>query len=67
MLAGSEDPLRLAYLLASMFSLDLRKSRRCSKPKPRRARSGLMHAYLSQRGAGARAPQQDRHHARRPR
>ena len=31
MLAGSEDPLRLAYLLASIFSLDMAKEQNAAR------------------------------------
>ncbi|HLH01920.1 MAG TPA: endopeptidase La [Bryobacteraceae bacterium] len=47
MLAGSEDPLRLAYLLASIFSLDLAKEQELLEAETRVDALRLIHSYLS--------------------
>jgi len=47
MLASSEDPLRLVYLLASMFSLDLEKEQSLLEAPTRVEALRLMHRYLS--------------------
>jgi ATP-dependent Lon protease len=47
MLAGSEDPLRLAYLLASIFSLDLAREQKLLEAETRVDALRLMHAYLA--------------------
>ena len=47
LLAGNEDPLRLAYLLASMFSLDLEKEQKLLEADTRAEALRLMHTYLS--------------------
>ena len=47
MLAGSEDPLRLAYLLASIFSLDLAKEQELLEAETRLDALRLIHSYLS--------------------
>jgi ATP-dependent Lon protease len=47
LLAGNEDPLRLAYLLASMFSLDLEKEQKLLEAETRAEALRLMHTYLS--------------------
>jgi ATP-dependent Lon protease len=47
LLAGNEEPLRLAYLLASMFSLDLEKEQKLLEADSRAEALRLMHSYLS--------------------
>ncbi|MBV9611577.1 MAG: endopeptidase La [Acidobacteriaceae bacterium] len=47
MLAGSEDPLRLAYLLASIFSLDVDREQKLLESETRADALRLMHSYLS--------------------
>jgi len=47
MLAGNEDPLRLAYLLASIFSLDLAREQRLLEADTRVDALRLMHSYLA--------------------
>ncbi|MGI8962516.1 MAG: endopeptidase La [Bryobacteraceae bacterium] len=46
MLAGNEDPLRLAYLLASIFSLDLAREQKLLEAETRVDALRLMHSYL---------------------
>jgi ATP-dependent Lon protease len=46
MLAGSEDPLRLVYFLASLLSLDLAKEQSLLEAQTRADALRLMHAYL---------------------
>jgi ATP-dependent Lon protease len=47
MLAGSDDPLRLAYLLASIFSLDLAREQKLLEAETRVDALRLMHSYLA--------------------
>jgi ATP-dependent Lon protease len=47
MLAGSDDPLRLAYLLASIFSLDVAKEQKLLEAETRVDALRLMHSYLA--------------------
>ncbi len=47
MLAASEDPLRLAYLLASIFSLDSAREQQLLESETRVDALRLMHSYLS--------------------
>src|SRR5271165_2812574 len=47
MLAGHDDPLRLAYLLASIFSLDVAKEQTLLEAETRVDALRLMHTYLS--------------------
>jgi len=47
MLAGSEDPLRLAYLLASIFSLDAAREQKLLEAETRVDALRLIHSYLS--------------------
>ncbi len=47
MLAGNDDPLRLAYLLASIFSLDVAKEQTLLEAETRVDALRLMHTYLS--------------------
>jgi len=47
MLAGNEDPLRLSYLLASIFSLDLAREQKLLEAESRVDALRLMHSYLS--------------------
>jgi len=47
MLAGSEDPLRLAYLLASIFSLDIAKEQTLLEAETRVDALRLIHSYLA--------------------
>jgi ATP-dependent Lon protease len=47
MLAGSEDPLRLAYLLASVFSLDAAREQKLLEADTRVEALRLIHSYLS--------------------
>ena len=47
MLAGSEDPLRLAYLLASIFSLDIAKEQKLLEAETRVDALRLIHSYLA--------------------
>jgi ATP-dependent Lon protease len=46
LLAGAEDPLRLVYLLASMFSLELEKEQKLLEADSRAEALRLLHAYL---------------------
>ena len=47
MLAGNEDPLRLAYVLASIFSLDSAREQALLEAETRVDALRLMHAYLA--------------------
>jgi ATP-dependent Lon protease len=47
MLAGNDDPLRLAYLLASIFSLDAAKEQRLLEAETRLDALRLMHSFLA--------------------
>jgi len=47
MLAGNDDPLRLAYLLASIFSLDVAKEQKLLESETRVDALRLMHSYLA--------------------
>ena len=47
MLAGNDDPLRLAYLLASIFSLDLAREQRLLEAETRVDALRLIHSFLS--------------------
>ncbi len=47
MLAGNDDPLRLAYLLASIFSLDLAREQKLLEAETRVDALRLMHSYLA--------------------
>ncbi|MBV9084262.1 MAG: endopeptidase La [Acidobacteriaceae bacterium] len=47
MLAGSEDPLRQAYLLASIFSLDAAREQKLLEAETRVDALRLMHSYLA--------------------
>ncbi len=47
MLAGSEDPLRMAYLLASIFSLDMAKEQELLEAATRVDALRLIHSYLA--------------------
>jgi ATP-dependent Lon protease len=47
MLAGSEDPLRLAYLLASVFSLDAAREQKLLEADTRVDALRLIHSYLA--------------------
>ncbi len=47
MLAGSDDPLRLAYLLASIFSLDVAKEQKLLEAETRVDALRLMHSFLA--------------------
>jgi ATP-dependent Lon protease len=47
MLAASEDPLRLAYLLASIFSLDSAREQQLLEAETRVDALRLMHSYLA--------------------
>jgi ATP-dependent Lon protease len=47
MLAGSDDPLRMAYLLASIFSLDVAREQKLLEAETRVDALRLMHSYLS--------------------
>jgi ATP-dependent Lon protease len=47
MLAGNEDPLRLAYLLASIFSLDVAREQKLLEAETRVDALRLMHSYLA--------------------
>jgi ATP-dependent Lon protease len=47
MLAGSDDPLRLAYLLASVFSLDVAREQKLLEAETRVDALRLMHSFLS--------------------
>jgi ATP-dependent Lon protease len=47
MLAGNEDPLRLAYVLASIFSLDLAREQKLLEADTRVDALRLMHSYLA--------------------
>jgi ATP-dependent Lon protease len=47
MLAGHDDPLRLAYLLASIFSLDVNREQNLLEAETRLDALRLMHSYLA--------------------
>lgn len=47
MLSGSEDPLRLAFLLASIFSLDIGREQELLEAETRVDALRLIHSYLS--------------------
>ncbi|HEX4810202.1 MAG TPA: LON peptidase substrate-binding domain-containing protein, partial [Bryobacteraceae bacterium] len=47
MLAGSSDPLRMAYLLASIFSLDMEREQKLLEAETRVDALRLMHSYLA--------------------
>jgi ATP-dependent Lon protease len=47
MLAGHDDPLRLAFLLASIFSLDLAREQQLLESETRADALRLMHSYLA--------------------
>jgi ATP-dependent Lon protease len=47
MLAGSDDPLRLAYLLASVFSLDAAREQKLLEAETRVDALRLIHSYLA--------------------
>lgn len=47
LLTGSEDPLRLAYLLASIFSLDAAREQRLLEAETRVDALRLIHSYLA--------------------
>ena len=47
MLAGSEDPLRMAYLLASVFSLDVDREQKLLEAETRVDALRLMHSFLA--------------------
>jgi ATP-dependent Lon protease len=47
MLAGNDDPLRVAYLLASIFSLDLAREQKLLEADTRVDALRLMHSYLA--------------------
>jgi ATP-dependent Lon protease len=47
MLAGNDDPLRLAYLLASIFSLDVAREQKLLEAETRVDALRLMHSYLA--------------------
>ena len=47
MLAGSDDPLKLAYLLASIFSLDVAREQQLLEAGSRVDALRLIHSYLS--------------------
>ncbi|MBV8834602.1 MAG: LON peptidase substrate-binding domain-containing protein, partial [Acidobacteriaceae bacterium] len=47
MLAGHDDPLRLAYLLASIFSLDVNREQSLLEAETRLDALRLMHSYLA--------------------
>jgi ATP-dependent Lon protease len=47
MLAGNDDPLQLAYLLASIFSLDIAKEQKLLESETRVDALRLMHSYLA--------------------
>ncbi len=47
MLSGNDDPLRLAYLLASIFSLDVAKEQTLLEAETRVDALRLMHTYLT--------------------
>ena len=47
MLAGNEEPLRLAYLLASIFSLDVAREQKLLEAETRVDALRLMHSYLA--------------------
>ncbi|HEX4772975.1 MAG TPA: endopeptidase La [Bryobacteraceae bacterium] len=46
-LAGSEDPLKLSYLLASVFSLDVSREQQLLEAETRLDALRLIHSYLS--------------------
>jgi ATP-dependent Lon protease len=47
MLAGSDDPLRMAYLLASVFSLDVAREQQLLEAETRVDALRLMHSFLA--------------------
>ncbi|MBV9155711.1 MAG: LON peptidase substrate-binding domain-containing protein, partial [Acidobacteriaceae bacterium] len=47
MLAGNDDPLRVSYLLASIFSLDLAREQKLLEAESRLDALRLMHSYLA--------------------
>ena len=47
MLAGNEDPLRMAFLLASVFSLDVAREQKLLEAETRVDALRLMHSYLA--------------------
>jgi ATP-dependent Lon protease len=47
MLAGSDDPLRTAYLLASVFSLDVAREQKLLEAETRADALRLIHSFLS--------------------
>lgn len=47
LLAGADDPLRVVYMLASMFSLDLDKEQALLEAQTRLDALRLMHSYLN--------------------
>jgi ATP-dependent Lon protease len=47
MLAGNDDPLQLAYLLASIFSLDMAKEQKLLEAETRVDALRLIHSYLA--------------------
>ena len=47
MLAGNEDPLKMAYLLASVFSLDVAREQKLLEAETRLDALRLMHSYLA--------------------
>src|SRR5579884_1148996 len=47
MLAGNEEPVRLAYLLASIFSLDVAREQKLLEAETRVDALRLMHSYLA--------------------
>ncbi len=47
MLAGSDDPIRMAYLLASVFSLDVAREQKLLEAETRLDALRLMHSFLS--------------------
>ncbi len=47
MLAGSDDPLRMAYVLASIFSLDVAREQKLLEAETRVDALRLMHSYLA--------------------
>lgn len=47
MLAGNDDPLRLAYLLASIFSLDVAKEQKLLEAETRVDALRLIHSFLA--------------------
>ena len=47
MLSGNDDPLRLAYLLASIFSLDIEREQKLLEAETRVDALRLIHSYLA--------------------